>query len=54
MRALTAMSMLMQSTRSEIIGVLAPQMASIMDSATKELAQQIEVPSRGASASIAQ
>jgi len=53
MTALTAMSMMMQETMSEIIGVLAPQMAAIMDSAAKNVAQQIEVASQGASASIA-
>ena len=53
MRALTAVSMMMQETMSEIIGVLAPQIAAIMDSAVKNVAQQIEVAFQGTNVTVA-
>ena len=53
MSTFKAISRKMQETMSEIIGVLAPQMAEIMDSAVKNVAQQIEVAFQGTSATVA-
>ena len=51
MRALTAMSMMMQETVWEIMGMFASQVAAIMDWAANNVSQQIGVTSQGASTS---